>query len=247
MIASLPMYLDAETRPAHEAFWAGIRDNLRDAGIPAPDALSHDITPYAVWGDPDLVLSHICNLPYRLHFRSRLTRIAASHYPLDDCDPGYYRARFIVRQDHEAETPEDLIDCAMAYNDAESHSGWGAAATWAKGRGKQLRPSLRTGSHEASLLAVASGKADYATIDAWTLERLKTRLGEAKDIRVVGSTDQSPGMTFVTGQTANPSLFRSALIAALENLTETNRTLLGLSGFPVLPERAYEIPLPPKI
>ncbi len=245
MIASLPMYLTPETRPAHDAFWVLLRDALRVLGIQAPEALSHEVPPAAAWADDTLVLSHICNLPYRLHFRHRLTRIAASHYPLEDCDPGYYRARFIVHEDHPAQTPQDLFGCAMAYNDAESHSGWGAAATWARAQGATLRPTLCTGSHEASLLAVAKGTAEFATIDAWTLELLRRHLPEAGLIRVVGSTTQSPGMTFVIRRGLDPEPFRTALERALESLPAHHRTPLGLRGFPVLPDNAYAIDRPP--
>jgi ABC-type phosphate/phosphonate transport system substrate-binding protein len=247
MIASLPMYLTPENRLAHDAFWSLVRDALRDAGIAAPDHLSHDVTPASAWADETLVLSHICNLPYRLHFRSRLTRIAGSDYALEDCDPGFYRARFVVHNDHPAQTPEDLIGCQMAYNDGESHSGWGAAAIWARGLGATLRPTLRTGSHEASLFAVVAGKAEYATIDARTLELLKERHPEAQKIRVVGSTTQSPGMTFVTGGERDPEPFRRALRDALSHLPDEHRAPLGLRGFPVIPDDAYNIALPPLV
>lgn len=245
MIADLPMYLFPETRAAHDAFWAGVRDNLRAGGIRAPEHMAHEGAPEAVWGHPELALSHICNLPYRLHFRGRVTRIAASDYALEGCAPGQYRALFVVREDHPARAPEELEGSAMAYSDAESHSGWGSAALWAIDRGLRFRPTLRTGAHENSLRAVVARQADFATIDARTFEVLKARMAETRSVRVVGATDPSPGMTFITRAGQDPAPYRDALAAALAALEDRHREVLGLRGFPVLPEEAYAIPLPP--
>ena len=245
MIASLPMYLTPANRPAHVAFWALVRDALRADGIAAPEHLSQDVDPYAVWGDEGLVLSHICNLPYRLHFRGQVTRIAGSDYPLEDCAAGFYRSRFIVHADHPARSPKDLNDCEMAYNDRESHSGWGAVALWARENRIRIRPTLRTGAHEASIKAVAAKQTDFATIDAWTFELLKKRLPEIAKVRVVGSTDQAPGMTFITRRGNDPEPMRKALVLALDALPDEHRTAIGLRGFPILPEREFDLPLPP--
>lgn len=245
MIASLPMYLTPANRPAHDAFWALVRDALRADGITAPEHLTQDVAPQSVWGDKGLVLSHICNLPYRLHFREQVTRIAGSDYPLEDCTPGFYRSRFIVHADHSARSPMDLNDCTLAYNERESHSGWGAVSLWARENGVRIRPTLHTGAHEASLRAVAAKQADFATIDAWTFELLKARLPESEQVRVIGSTGQAPGMTFITRKGNDPHPIRKALGSALDALPAEHRASIGLRGFPILPEREFDLPVPP--
>ncbi|MEM6823941.1 MAG: PhnD/SsuA/transferrin family substrate-binding protein [Pseudomonadota bacterium] len=244
MIAALPMYLFPETRDAHELFWAHVRDRLRAAGLDAPETLSHSIAPKTVWADPNLVLSHICNLPYRRYFRGSVTRIAGSDYGLADCAPGTYRALFVARKDHPAASPNELDGATMAINEADSHSGWGAAALWAQARGLRFRPVISTGSHRASIAAVASGTADFATIDAQSFRILRRQEGATDTLKVLGSTDQSPGMTFITRKGENPAPYREALSGGLAALGDRDRAILGLRGFPVLPDAAFDIPLP---
>lgn len=245
MIASLPMYLFPETKAAHDAFWALVRDELGTRGVRAPKYLSHDASPYDVWGADDLVLSHICSLPYRLHFKGEVTPIAASDYGLDGCPPGMYRALFIVRADHPAETITDLNRATMALNSSDSNSGWGDAANWALARDIRFRPTVLTGSHQNSVRAVVAGEADFATIDAQTFRTLQRVDPAAASVRVIGATAPSPGMTFITRKGADPEPFRDTLQTALENLVPRHRDVLGLKGFAVLPEEAYKIPLPP--
>lgn len=247
MIAGLPMYLCAENRAAHDAFWAGVRVRLREAGLKAPRLLRDDLPPEEIWAHPALVLSHICNLPYRLAFRDRVTRIAASDYPVPGCAPGYYTALFVVRDDHPAGSPEELDGATMAYNAPDSHSGWGAAALWARDRGITFLPVSRTASHANSLATVVAGTAEFATIDAWTFEVLKS-IGrfEPNRVRVIGTTGPAPGMTFITRAGEDPAPYRAALDEALRALEPQHREHLGLRGFPVLPDAAYDIPLPPE-
>ena len=245
MIAGLPMYLFPQTKAAHDAFWALVRDELRVRGIDAPKHLSHDAPPYDVWGADDLVLSHICSLPFRLRFKGEVTLIAASDYGLDGCSPGMYRALFIVREDHPAEAPTDLNRATLALNSSDSNSGWGDAANWALARDIRFRPTVWTGSHQNSVRAVAAGEADFATIDAQTFRTLQRIDPATKSVRVIGATAPSPGMTFITRKDADPEPFRDALQSALESLAPRHRDVLGLKGFPVLADEAYEIPLPP--
>ena len=245
MIASLPMYLFPETRSAHDEFWAAIRDRLRDFGIGAPERLNQDIELEEAWGAPDLVLGHICNLPWRAKFRDAVTVIGASDYGLEGCGPGEYRAVFVVRDDHEAESKRALDGARMAFSDAMSHSGWGAAATWALSEGIAIHPAMRTGSHVKSIDAVVSGMVDFATIDAQTFRILKRSMPKTAQLRVIGSTDPSPGITFITRGGEDPAPYREALLGALSSLNQGIRDQLGLRDVVPLPETAYDLPMPP--
>ncbi|MDD9923150.1 MAG: PhnD/SsuA/transferrin family substrate-binding protein, partial [Boseongicola sp.] len=205
------MYWFAETKAAHVAFWALVRNHLETNGVKAPKNLSEMKSPYEVWGAPDLVLSHICHLPYRLQFKDAVTRIAASDYGLKGCPSGHYRSLFVVREDHQAETPQDLDGMTMALNSEDSHSGWGDAASWALANNVRFRPSIWTGSHQKSLRAVVAQEADFATIDAQTFEILKRIDPATSMVRVIGETEPSPGMTFITARGNDPEPFRKAI------------------------------------
>lgn len=245
MIAALPMYDFAETKAAHVAFWAIVRDHLRDHGVRAPQSLDDTRSLHDIWSADDLVLSHICNLPYRQTYKDRLRRIGASDYGLEGCGPGQYRALFVVRNDHPAQTPEDLAGADMALNASDSHSGWGDAANWAVARGVRFRPVVWTASHRNSAHAVYGGDADFCTIDAWTYQLLSRIEPISRELKVIGATKPSPGMTFVTSGDNDPAPFKAALQAGLDNLEPRHRDWFGLKDIIELPDAAYDIPLPP--
>ncbi len=245
MTAALPMYLTPETQSAHDALWALIRDGLRDRGIAAPDALDHSLSPPEAWAAPDLVLSHICNLPYRKYFRDRVTLIGASDYGLEGCAPGEYRSLFVVRPGHPATRPEELDGARFAYSEEDSQSGWGAAALWSRAAGIRLNPVLATGAHRHSIEAVARGEADAATIDAQSFRILSRTMDEAARIRVIGATPPSPGISFITCRGQNPEPYAAAIGTAIEALAPRHRNALGLRGIACLSPDAYDLPIPP--
>jgi ABC-type phosphate/phosphonate transport system substrate-binding protein len=151
----------------------------------------------------------------------------------------------VVHEDDPAEKPEDLAGRTLAYNEPGSHSGWGAPAGWALSRGVRFNPVLHTGAHKDSLKAVAARDVDFAAIDARSFEVLEPLLPEARHIRIIGATEPSPGMTFITRAGEDPAPYRAALEAALDGLEPEHRETLGLRGVPVLPDEAYDMPLPP--
>ncbi len=245
MIASLPMYLFPETQAAYERFWEEVRNRLRAQGIAAPEKLDYELSPEEAWGSPDLVLGHICNLPYRAAFKDVVTLIAASDYGLEGCLPGEYRALFVVRDDHPALNPYDLNGAAMAYSDGLSQSGWGAAAIWAEEHGTKIVPEVRTGGHVNSVKSVLEGNAEFATIDAQTFRILRKYTSLPDRLRVVGATDTSPGMSFVTRKGEDPAPYLNALRGALTALDAETRTILNLEAVVPLPKSAYDMPIPP--
>jgi hypothetical protein len=246
MIASFPMYARASNRDAHDALWALIHDRLLDRGIDAPQQLDHDRDHMSAWGRDDLVLSQICNLPYRAQFFDQVTPIGAADYGLEGCAPGYYRSVFVVHQDSTATTPEAMSKHRFAFNDTLSQSGYGSAQLWADARGFLFDATRETGSHHASIAAVAGGTADIAAIDAqtWWIEQSENPL--TAKLKVIGYTDPTPGMTFITrkGQDSRP--YFDAITAAIEALDAGHAQVLGLKRIIALPQTAYDLPFPPK-
>ncbi len=246
MIASLPMYARTANRAAHDRLWTLIRDGLRDHGIAAPDALDHDIDHIDGWARHDLVLGQMCNLPYRARFKDHVTLIGASDYGLADCPPGHYRSAFVARADNPAQTPTDMADARLAYNDALSQSGYGAPQLWAAARGFRFKPHVETGSHHASIGAVAQGDADIAAIDGqtWRMETADNQL--TARLKIIGYTDTSPGQSFVTRRGADPQPYFDAITQAIADLQPADAQILGLKAIVALPETAYDLPLPPE-
>lgn len=245
MIASLPMYARADNRAAHDALWALIRDGLRARDVAAPDGLDHDIDYMAGWARPDLVLGHICNLPYRARFQDKVTRIGASHYDLPDCAPGHYTSYFVVRHDSPATTPADMATSRFACNSLLSQSGYGAAQLWAQAQGFTFHAPLVTGAHSASIAAVADGHADIALIDAQTWWIAAQSNAQTAALRIIGQTQNGPGMTFITRAGQDPKPYFAAIQSAIHDLPENLRDQLNLRGIIALPDCAYDLPLPP--
>lgn len=245
MFASLPMYDRDGTRAAHDALWVLIRDNLRRAGIAAPDLLCRETDHVAGWARPDLVVGQICNLPYRARFRGKVTRIGASDFAIEGVPAGHYHTSLIVRRDDPA---AGLADCAgyrLAYNSGLSQSGWGALEAFARGK-VALTPTIETGAHGASLAAVAGGRADMACIDSVTLRILARESPDMARIKVIERIPAGPGMTFITAGHVDPAPYRAAISAAIAALGKAETETLGLRGIVDLPDRAYDIPLAPE-
>ena len=245
MIASLPMYARPANRAAHDALWTLIRNGLHDRGIEAPDQLDHDMDHMQGWENSDLVLGQICNLPYRAVFRDKVTAIGAADYGLDGCPPGYYRSVFVVRKESTAATPQDMAALRFAFNEPLSQSGFGAPQLWARVHGFQFQRAGKTGSHRASIAAIAEGHADIAAIDAhtWWIETAENP--QTAQLEIIGHTDATPGMTFITRKGQNPKPYFDAISGAISALAADHAATLGLKAIIALPKSAYDLPFPP--
>ncbi|WP_296418979.1 phosphate/phosphite/phosphonate ABC transporter substrate-binding protein [Pseudooctadecabacter sp.] len=240
MIASLPMYDRPEAQAANDALWAAVRDRLGYG----PDQLDRT-TPFTeTWANPDLVLGQICNLPYRARFRGDVILLGCGDHRLDDTPAGYYHSVFVVRKDDAARGLAPAVLGTFAYNDALSQSGWGAPVTRIAAQGLQFKSTLETGSHLASLRAVAEGRADLAAIDAVTWAQQLTWEPQARDLAVIGRTGLSPAQTFVTAKGRDPVPIRAALADAIDTLDAAHKDALRLYGFVTLPASAYDSPVP---
>ena len=234
------MYCRPENRAAHDALWAGMRDALGYG----PETLDRETYCDQGWRRKELLLGQICNLPYRAKFHDTVARLASADYGLTDTPAGYYHSVFVVRAD---DAPRGLAPATLgrfAYNDALSHSGWGAPLARITQQGLQFHTTLRTGAHIDSMKAVANGSADLAAIDAVTSRMLQAWEPQAAELRVIGRTAMSPRMTFITAKSNDPAPIKSALTAAIAALSADHAQTLGIRGIVTLPDSAYDIPLP---
>lgn len=240
MFASLPMYDRPENAAAHDALWAGVC-----ARLDIPNTPLDRRTPYMDgWARPDLVLGQICNLPYRAKFKGRVTRIGTGDYGLTDTPAGYYHSVFVVREQDAERGLAPATLGRFAYNDALSQSGWGAPLAAISDQGLTFYTTLRTGAHINSMNAVLDGHADLAAIDAVTWRMFEAWEPRAKNLSVIARTRATPAQMFITGHDRDPDPIRIALSAAIADLSNSHAQTLGLWGLKVLPDAAYDIPLP---
>lgn len=246
MIAALPMYDRPETQAANDRLWALIRAALADAGIPAPGRLTRGRDLWEVWTDPALVLAQTCGLPFRTRLAGRVTLIATPDYGVEGAPPGHYCSCLVVRADDPRERLADFAAGCLAFNDANSQSGWAAPVGHAAARGLAFARLLATGSHRASAHAVAEGRADIAGIDAVTWEMIRRWDPWAARLRVLETTAPTPGLPLIAAPGADRAATAAAVARAIAALDPGDRATLRLRGLVEIPAEAYlALPAPP--
>lgn len=247
MIASLGMYDFGPVQAANDRLWRAVRDGLRHRGIAAPEALTRGEGAYwQAWESPDLLLSQTCGYPFRARLHDRVTYVATPDYGVEGCPPGHYRSVFIARADDPRERVEDFDNARFAYNEALSQSGWAAPQTHAAKLGIRLPPAVQTGAHRLSAQAVAEGRADIAALDAVTHALMQDGGVLAQNLRVVGWTDPTPGLPYITAKGQDPAPIFDALAEAIAALSPQDRTFLRLKGLVRIPLADYlAVPNPP--
>jgi ABC-type phosphate/phosphonate transport system substrate-binding protein len=247
-VAALAMYDLPELMEANDRLWASIAERLRASGIAdVPARLTRGPAPEAVWAAPGLLLAQACGYPYMKALRSHAALVATPQYEAAGCEGPFHRSAIVVRKGQPAAGLAEMRGARLALNGPTSGSGMNLLRA-AVAPHAQRRPFFAsvavTGSHLASVEAIAAGAADLAAIDAVTWAHLETfRPGLTGGLRVLGWTDRSACLPLITARTSGPQL-RAALVEALEHaahdpaLAETRRTL-RLQGFHVLPEAHY--------
>ncbi len=234
MFASLPMYDLPQLSRAHERLWSALRDQLASMGFAAPLTLTRSGDHHADWLVPDLLLSQTCGLPYVRDLRGRVRLVAAVDYALPDCRPGNYCSRIIVHRDSAAAQLSDLRGAHAAINAPNSQSGAGAlrhaVLPLLDAKDRFFSQVSVTGAHLASVRAVAQGDADLAAIDAVTFALAQRHLPEAEAVRVLASTEETPGLPLITALSGPAPVLADALARAIADIGPEAREVLMIRG-----------------
>lgn len=246
-LAALPMYDLPDLQGTNDRLWAATRTRLRAAGLAAPEALSRHVTDlWALWRAPTLVLAQTCGYPFRARLHDHVALVGTPDYGLEGCPPGYYRSVLVQRADAPAADLAALAPQRMAFNDALSQSGWAAPCNAALAQDLRLNPALETGSHRASALAVAEGRADWAAIDAVTWRLMSDHDPVTEHLREAGMTPPTPGLPLITALGNDPALVFRAVSGAIATLATDDLATLHLRGLVAIPAAAYlAVPNPP--
>lgn len=216
--ASLPMYDWPEVRDETDAFWTELCEALAAVGIDAPVALNRDMPDAEIWRSQGLVLSQTCGWPLTHGFSDALSVVAIPSYDAEGCGVGTYRSVIVARENGD---PLDMASRTIAINGRDSLSGYRALAGWFAGHGVhagEVGGWMATGSHRASIRAVAACKAAMAAIDCVTWQLALRHEPAARELTVIGWTEEMPALPFVTAR-ANAGL-GDVLLAALAGATE---------------------------
>jgi ABC-type phosphate/phosphonate transport system substrate-binding protein len=227
------MYDLPELRDANEAFLGAFNALVRNAGVDPRQA----------------PVTQICGYPLRTAYRGRFTLLGVPCYDAPGCDGPAHRSFIVVPRTSAATHVQNLRGSTFAVNSMSSNTGMNLPrrlfASLAEGR-RFFNRVVLTGSHYASMAAVASGKADAAAIDCVTFglhARYKPRT--VADLRVLAHTSPSPSIPFVTPRTtddATVGVLRRALAEFSDgpDFAPLRRALL-LSRIESSCEAAYDV------
>ena len=239
MIANLMMYHRPQLVDAHNRYWQLIRDNLDEIGIDSPQYLSQDAEEFYVWNHPELVLSQTCGLPYRRWLHDKVELVGTPDFGVHGCQPGYYRSALVVRSDDSREDLGQYRDSIFAYNQTFSQSGYVAAYWHAQQHGFWFENRLHTEQHIDSAKAVADGRADIASLDAVSWRLMEQYEPFAQNLRVLDWTEPTPGLPLIAAKNANASATFGAVMNAIQQLTDDDRSSLCLKGIVQIPKADY--------
>ncbi len=247
-IANLGMYDWPETREALDHLWTLIAGNLMLEGVEAPPALTRTgIAMHDMWTHPKLLVGQTCGWPYVSRLRGKTIPFGRFHYALEECPAGYYQSVYVGRSADDKRLLEDrnslLAADKIAINGDDSQSGF---HVFKEITGEfspdaiEQRKRFVSGSHRASIKAVANGDAQIAAIDAVAFELAKRHDAEIVDkVFVIGKSKPKPGLPLITApaRSANTETLFKAVQQAVRNLDEAHReTLLVLDVVPATDE-----------
>ena len=240
------MYDWPEVQAAVDALWAAISTRLGVAGIDAPTSLWRPDDVDELWSHPGLLVGETCGAQVVGEYRGRFAVLGVLDHAVDGCRTGDYRSVVVVRDADPADGLADLQGRVAVVNERRSQSGHAALVSEVAPLavdGRFFGSVVESGSHRASIRAVADGRGDVASIDAVSWLLALDHEPAADGLRILAWTEPLPAPPVVTGW-ANGGM-RDALVAAVgEALTLVDlevREALHLYGFVPRVAGDYEV------
>jgi ABC-type phosphate/phosphonate transport system substrate-binding protein len=238
LIAVLPMYDFPWTAAANDALWASISLRLNDAGVQAPASLTREGDLAALWRHPGLIFGQTCGYPYAATLKETIALVAAPEFSFPGCEGASHRSFLIRRTDDPRRSLSEFRGAVAALNAHDSNTGMNLFRTTiapiASGA-PFFRATVVTGSHEASVTAVAEGRADLASIDCVSFALLEGGRSElVTQVAVVAESPLSPCLPFIASASLPARTIaatRKALFEALDDPdVAVTRSTLGLKS-----------------
>ena len=219
---SFPMYDLPGIEPLWDAWWSGLRRHLTVAGIEGlPAVLTRRPALMSYWSCPDTVLSQTCGYPYVFGLSGRWQLLATPCFETEWCSGPYYRNLVLVAENSRFETVADLHGASVAYNSADSHSGYNSFRSMIAplaGDRRFFAGGVETGGHLQTMAAIRDGRADCGSVDCVTFAlTAKHRPAEAAGLRVLDRGPAVPGLPLIVPRTApaeRVARFRAGVAAA---------------------------------
>lgn len=188
----------------------GIRDQQGRLIAPDPATLPPDEFDLpTLWRHPALLYGQTCWGPMELGLARHVSVVGAPDYDdLADCQGSHYTSVIVMRRadtpaaDPPAKSPVSLLrGKRFAFNSPDSMSGYLGLMRDLEQAGEtldMLGARIETGSHRASIQAVAADQADFAAIDARSWQLAQRHEPAAQQLMIVGRTALRPGLPFIS-------------------------------------------------
>jgi ABC-type phosphate/phosphonate transport system substrate-binding protein len=167
-------------------------------------------------------ITQMCGYPLQTDYRGQYTLLGMPCYGVPGCDGPTHRSFIVVASTSSAVCLEDLRGGTFAVNSMDSNTGMNLPRHRLAplARAKRFFDRLHlTGSHRASMEAVANGQADAAAIDCVTFGlHAELEPGTIAGLRVLDRTSVSPSIPFVVPRTTAESTV-AAMRRALEHFS----------------------------
>jgi ABC-type phosphate/phosphonate transport system substrate-binding protein len=244
--ALLPMYALPEMAAANNALWAALRQEV--PGLPAHLSPAPSHLPTRI--DPTTIFSQMCGYPLKTLFAGQFFLLGTPLYDFPGCAMApdgmpTHRSFIITASTAPFASIADLRHKIFAVNGHDSNSGMNLPRRMfaeVAGGAKFFFHVTITGSHLASMAAVARGGADAAAIDCVTYGFCaEYRPQLTAQLRILAETPASPAIPFMSSLATPPETV-AALTRALQSPSLAN-ALRGLHITAILPPRpeAYDL------
>ena len=150
-------------------------------------------TDEATLRDQNLFIGQTCGYPLIKCYQGILEPLCVPVFDVNGCDDTQYRSVIIVPKQSDYQSLEDCAGKTVIINGTDSNSGMNllrAAVNPLREGNTYFGSTLLSGSHLASLQAVAAGRADIAAIDCVTFALISEATPIlANRVRVIGYTE----------------------------------------------------------
>ena len=239
MIADLPMYQRPELVDAHNNYWSLIHQQLANLKIESPGQLTPQSDMAKSWLNPDLLLSQTCGMPYRNGLHGTAQIIGTPDFQVDGCPAGYYCSAIVVRKEDVKKDPGEFEKTIFVFNSEQSQSGYSAPYWFFKSHGFWFSNKMQSNAHTVSAQAVADGKADIAAIDAVTWRLMSRYEKFTEQLAVLAWTQPTPGLPYITASANDRQQIFESIASAIDKLSATDRSLLGIQSLVYIPAEDY--------
>lgn len=245
------MYDWPETRAQLDQFWAKLQSALAQHCDLVPTHLSRSDV-HEQWQRDDMLLSQTCVYPLVTELPTTTVVVGTPTFAVDYSEGGHYASVLLVASTDKRTELAQFSRSTLAYNGPDSQSGFNALKSLLVD--EQLLSdeapiffgdSVRTGSHRASIAAVASGRAHICAIDpvSWALAQRYDQ--HCPQVRILRNTAFAPALPLVTSAAAiperlNEAQWREVVMQAFEQAIDSaTREHLLLSGISYVSKSDY--------